>query len=102
MMQRILILCAMLLSFLALAASEPGYEDELYCPKRRCLKHKPTPPDWSGSRVDAHTCCDEKKGQSSPPHAWGALDGEDDRAALVGNGWHQEWCAEREGVCGKK
>ena len=98
LLKQILLLCALFFGF---ALSEPGVEDELYCPKRRCLKVKPTPPDWSGSRVDAHLCCDEKKGQTSPPRAWGSLGGEDDRGALITNGWHQEWCAQREGACGK-
>jgi hypothetical protein len=85
---------------LALGASPPGVDEELYCPASACLKEKSMPSDWLGPREDSHLCCTEATGQTRAPFPWGVKVPQKVKDALLVRKWHMNWCAERHGECG--
>jgi hypothetical protein len=87
---------------LCAAALPPGFEEELYCPSHTCLKKKERPAGWTGPRAMFHECCDEEKGWTTPPHAWGEKVELEVKETLIKKGWHQGRCAHMEGVCGTR
>ena len=77
----------------AFAALPPGFEEEIFCPDRMCIRDLPLPNRRiTGRRTMFLECFNPKTKESCRPRAWGVKLDREYRDTLLREKWHTEKC----------
>ena len=99
-MRPAVVACAILFcGAVAMAALPPGFDEEIYCPHRMCLRPKRSGvvrKGFTGPRVMFLECFDPLTKETSRPRAWGAKLDQGYKDSLLRDKWHTEKCPEKE------
>ena len=91
---RLFILVAFIASC-ALAALPPGYEEEIFCPDKMCIRDRPlSNRRITGRRTMFLECFNPKTKETCRPRAWGVLLDKEYKDTLLREKWHDEKCDE--------
>ena len=77
---------------LATAVLPPGYEDELYCPSKCCLRRRKMQHGFAGPRSAFHECWCQQDGSIAKPKSWGAKIDPTVKEKLLEDKWHSGVC----------
>ena len=91
-MQTALLSILLLLPPHTLGALLPGFDEELFCPPGTCLRPRTREPGYCGQRSEFHECFDPSGGAIRHPRSWGVKVGEEFKAELLRDGWHEQEC----------
>ena len=94
-MYRVWFLQITLFAVYAESALPPGYDEEMWCPPRCCLRRKKSvSAGLVGPRSIFHECVCSQTGTFPDPKPWGTKLGDEMREKIVQEGWTQWKCGE--------
>jgi hypothetical protein len=95
MLRVFLLLAVMVLS--ALSALPPGFDEEVFCPDRMCIRKLPKlRRGLTGPKAMFLECFNPSTKETCRPRVWGVKLEKEYRDSLVRDNWHSDKCPEDE------